>query len=93
MYYILDSTDNNKTVTFPTRDALINYLEIPLKRKFNKNKFQWKEHIESLGHTVIDDYSYYQTLAEQFEMGVIRDGKRIRCDVFYAQKPNEANGD
>jgi hypothetical protein len=90
-YYIIE---NGGLHTFPTKEALIKYLEVPLKRKFNMTKAQWVEHITSLGHNVTDDYSFYQTLSEHFEMGVIRsDNHRMRCDIFYAAKPSEAHGD
>lgn len=91
MYYIKDTTVN-KNVTFDTKEKLIEYLEQPLIRKFRMNKAQWADHISSLGHSVGDDYSYYQTLSEHFEMGVVRDGKAMRCDIFYAAKPNDAYG-
>lgn len=93
MYYIKDSTIGNQIITFRTRDELVIYLEKPLIKKFRMNKFQWIDHISSLGHSIGDDYSYYQTLSEHFEMGVIRDGRTMRCDIFYAAKPNAANGD
>lgn len=89
-YYIIE---DGALKAFESKEDLIAYLPIPLKKKLNKTKAQWMEHINSLGHSITDDYSFYQTLTDQFEMGVIREGgRRVRCDIFYAAKPNDANG-
>lgn len=91
--YITDTT-----VT-PVQDKIFNdyisavkHLEGMSQRAFGQTRKSYMLVLESMGHGN-DDYNsinFVRAMAERFNVGVIRDGRKMRCDItsaFMFNKP------
>ena len=84
LYYVLDTTTRPiQVATFPTYRELVAELEKLSIKKFRQTRHDRMVLLEEVGHGDDDARSvnFVRTMAEAFEMGVIREGKLIRCDV------------
>lgn len=91
--YITDTT------IIPVRDIVVNdyvsavkYLESMSRRAFGQTRKDYMLMLESVGHGADDSNSinFVRAMSERFAVGVIREGKKMRCDitsVFMFNKP------
>lgn len=82
--YIKDTTVNpQREVTFDSYQSAVIYLQDLCKRAFGQSRKERMLHLESIGHGYDDStgVNFVRSLAESFEMGVVRDGRRMRCDI------------
>lgn len=87
-YYVIDTTlTPPQDKRFNSYPSLVQYLEQMTIREFKQTRKQRMLLIEELGHGYDDSDSvtFTRSMAEKFNMGVIRRGgpteERIRCDV------------
>ena len=91
--YITDTTINPvKDVVFNTYMAAVKHLEGMVRRAFGQTRKDYMLLLESVGHGDDDGNSvnFVRAMAERFEMGVLRSGRKMRCDVtsvFMFNKP------
>jgi hypothetical protein len=80
--YIQDSTIG-KYVTFDTVPQLVTYLNQLIPRAFKVSREEYVQNLLDLGYGYDDGEGVMVTRAmgEQFDIGVIRDGKYIKTDV------------
>ena len=78
-FYVSDGT----VVYFSTVKELVTHLESIVKRKTGKSRAEWMQHLIDLGHGYDDSAGmiFTQSLAEMVNIGVVRDGKLVRCNV------------
>lgn len=83
-FYVIDRTLNppqdKRTESYP---ELVRYLGGMSQRAYGQNKAQRTLLLEELGNGA-DDYNstlFVRSMQEQFEIGVVRDGRRTQCDV------------
>lgn len=83
-FYVKDKTLNPpQERQFNSYSQLVKYLGDMCKRAYGATKLERTQLLESLGHGT-DDYNstlFVRSMQEQFEIGVIRDGRRTQCDV------------
>lgn len=89
-YYILDSTVN-KEARFGSYKELVTYLEQLCQRKFRQTRKQRMIMLEEIGHGYDDTDSvvFVRSMAEVFDIGILREGNRVRCDVTSASLFNK----
>lgn len=84
IYYVKDKTTNPPQVQqFQSYPQLVNYLDGMCQRAYKQNKKQRTQLLEELGNGA-DDYNstlFVRSMQEQFEIGVIRNGRYTQCDV------------
>lgn len=87
-YYILDTTLSRKPLLFETVDELVHHLEGTVWRKFKLNRATYMDNIISLGYGYDDDLgsTFATSLAEHFDIGVIREGRLMRTNVHEAAR-------
>ena len=84
MYYVIDTTipapQGKQFKSFP---EIVRYLEGMSKRAYNQTRRERMVILEELGHGADDRDSvvFVRTMAEAFDIGVIREGRRMRCDI------------
>jgi len=84
LYYVLDTTVRPfQVATYPTYRELVADLERISIRKYGQNRKQRMVLLEEVGHGDDDmrAVNFVRSMAEAFEMGVVREGKMVRCDV------------
>jgi hypothetical protein len=82
--YIKDTTVNPiQEMTFDNYNSAVQYLGDVSKRAYGQSRKDRMIHLESIGHGYDDPtgVNFVRSLAEHFEMGVIREGRRVRCDI------------
>lgn len=82
--YIKDTTVSPvKEATFDNYGAVVRYLEEVSKRAYGQTRKDRMVLLESIGHGYDDPnaVNFVRSLAEHFDMGVIREGRRMRCDI------------
>jgi hypothetical protein len=81
-FYIQDSTIG-RYVTFPTVPDLVRYLNDMIPRAFHISRDQYVQNLLDLGYGYDDRDGVMLTraMAEQFNMGVIKNGAYVRTDV------------
>jgi hypothetical protein len=82
--YVTDTTFNTPQVKqFDTYISLVKYLDDLSKRKFGQNRKQRMIVLEEIGHGYDDPQAvnFVRSMAESFDMGVIRDNRLVRCDI------------
>lgn len=81
--YIIDSTLNNKIVTFNGYNSFITYLEEMLLRRDKVNRKIKMNELASIGYGYDDSNSvtFVRYMAESINMGVIRENNLVKCDV------------
>jgi len=84
IFYVIDKSLNPpEQREFNTYQNLVKYLDVMCQRAFKQNKQQRTQLLEECGHGT-DDYNstlFVRSMQEQFELGVIRQGRRTQCDV------------
>lgn len=86
-YYIQDSTLNGKYIHFKTIPELISYLEGVVFRSHRLNRQQYMQNLIDLGYGYDDAQgaTFTRSLAEEFNIGIIQDGKYLKTDVHSVQ--------
>lgn len=83
-FYVIDTTiKSSQEKKFRSYPELVNYLGVMSQRAYNQTKQERTILLEELGNGA-DDYNstlFVRSMQEQFEVGVIRDGRRTQCDV------------
>ena len=84
-YYIVDTTLNvaDNIRAFPTYPDIVHYLEAVCKRQYNQTRPQRMIMLEEIGHGNDDRQAvnFVRSMAEQFSMGIVREGRYVRCDI------------
>jgi hypothetical protein len=87
-YYVTDTTLNPKVdKKFESYPEIVNYLEQMSIRAYGQNRQARMNLLAELGHGYDDETAVYfvRSMAEAFEMGVLRDGlnkdEKMRCDI------------
>jgi len=83
--YIQDSTIG-QYVTFNTVPELVAYLNALIPRAFKISRSEYVQNLIDLGHGYDDEQGVMLTraMADQFNIGIIRDGNYVRTDVHTA---------
>ena len=85
--YITDTTITPpKDVILGSYQAAIGYLESMSKRAFGQSRKDYMLLLESMGHGYDDTTSvnFVRAMAERFNIGIVRDGRKFRCDISVA---------
>ena len=85
--YITDTTLRPaKDVLFNNYTSAVNYLEGMSQRAFGQTRKDYMLLLESVGHGDDDRASvnFVRAMAERFNIGVVRDGRKMRCDISSA---------
>lgn len=84
IFYVKDKTlQPPQEKQFNAYPQLVQYLDQMCQRAYKQTKVQRTRLLEELGNGA-DDYNstlFVRSMQEQFEIGVIRDGRRTQCDV------------
>ena len=84
IFYVKDKTLNpEQEQMFKSYPQLVQYLSEMCQRAYKQTKLQRTQLLEELGNGA-DDYNstlFVRSMQEQFEIGVIRNGRRTQCDV------------
>ena len=84
LFYVRDKTVNPpQDRSFNAYSRLVEYLGQMCQRAYGQNKDARTRLLEELGNGADDHNStlFVRSMQEQFEIGVIRDGRRTQCDV------------
>ena len=83
-FYVVDTTLKPKQVKqFPSYTNLVNYLDQVAKRAYGQSRKERTQLLEELGNGA-DDYNatlFVRSMQEQFEIGVVREGRLTQGDV------------
>ena len=83
-FYVRDTTVRPSMVRhFPHYSELVLHLDKMCQSAFHQTRKQRSQLLEECGHGS-DDYNstlFVRSMQEQFEVGVIRDGRLTQCDV------------
>ncbi len=82
--YIKDTTSNPQAEkVFGNYREAVNYLEGVCLRGFGQPRKTRMLLLEEIGHGYDDPNSvnFVRSMAEKVEMGVVREGRRMRCDI------------
>lgn len=84
-YYTQDSTIG-RYVQFNNLPELVTYLEEMIQRAHKITRKQYMQNLEELGYGYDDPHgaTFTRSLGEDFNIGVIRDGKYVKTDVHAA---------
>lgn len=91
--YITDTTITPvRDVVFNTFSAAVKHLEGMSQKAFGQSRKQYMLLLESMGHGDDDTNSvnFVRAMSERFNIGVIREGRKMRCDItsaFMFNKP------
>lgn len=91
--YITDTTvQPPRDVVVGDYNAAVKYLEGMSQRAFGQTRKDYMLLLESVGHGDDDATSvnFVRAMAERFNIGVIREGRKMRCDItsaFMFNKP------
>jgi hypothetical protein len=87
-YYVVDTTQGSQQEKrFNRFNEVVQYLEQMSVRAYGQNRKQRMIMLEELGHGHDDSgaVNFVRSMAEKFNMGVLRDGvnknERLRCDI------------
>lgn len=87
------------TTLKPAKDVILNdyyqavkYLEGMTQRKFGRGRREHMLLLESVGYGSDDNQSvtFVRSIAEHFQIGIVREGRKIHCDItsaFVFNKP------
>lgn len=84
LFYVRDKTVNPpQDRSFNAYHRLVEYLGQMCQRAYGQSKDARTRLLEELGNGADDHNStlFVRSMQEQFEIGVIRDGRRTQCDV------------
>jgi hypothetical protein len=85
--YITDTTVRPpKDVTFNDFPSAVRHLEGMCQRGIGQSRKNHMLLLESVGHGEDDwgSVNFVRAMAERYEIGVIRDGRKMRCDITSA---------
>lgn len=83
-YYIADTTIKpQRVMKFETYPELVGYLDGVSQRAFGQTRKQRMILLEEVGHGNDDSQSinFVRTMSESFNIGIIREGQLMRCDI------------
>jgi hypothetical protein len=83
-YYIVDTTLGNKTPTYySTLNELVKHLEGAVYRKYKQTRKSYMQNLVDLGHGYDDPDGkvFTESLSKQFDMGVVKQLRHVRCNV------------
>ena len=86
--YIADTTlAPVKNVLFDNYTTAVQYLEGMSQRAFGQTRRDYMLLLESVGHGYDDNNSvnFVRAMSERFEIGIVRDGRKMRCDISSAE--------
>jgi len=71
---------------FNSVPEVVTYLEVLVSRKFGQTRKQWMDNLIDLGHQPDDrnGKTFTESVAERVEIGLIKNNKRIRCNIHEA---------
>jgi hypothetical protein len=84
IFYIKDTTLTPlQERIFNDYPAVVNYLSTMSQRAYGQDKKQRTLLLEELGNGEDDRNStlFVRSMSEKFEVGIIRDGRRTKCDI------------
>jgi hypothetical protein len=84
IFYIVDTTVSPpRNLQFGSYPEAVNHLERMSERAYKQTRKQRMLMLEEIGHGYDDPNSvtFVRTMAEQFDMGVLREGRKTRCDI------------
>lgn len=84
IYYVIDTTLRPKQVIqLPTYPEIVKYLEGMSQRAYGQSRKQRMVILEELGNGYDDRESvnFVRSMAEAFNVGVVREGRLMRCDI------------
>lgn len=84
IYYVTDTTYNpRKEAQFKSYPETVRYLEGMAMRAYGQTRKERMIILEELGHGADDRDSvvFVRSMAEAFDMGVVREGRKMRCDI------------
>lgn len=83
-FYIIDTTANPaKEVRFNNYIDVVNHLSTMSKREYGQDRVQRTILLEEIGYGQDDRNAtlFVRSMQEKFDVGVIRDNRRVRCDI------------
>jgi len=71
---------------FDSVPQVVKYLEVLVERKFGQTRKQWMDNLISLGYQPDDlnGKTFTESVAERVEIGLIKNSRRIRCNIHEA---------
>jgi hypothetical protein len=88
--------DGNLSKSFDSIPEVITFLEKVVEYKTGLKRPDWMQRMFELGHGVDDNTgrNFVDSLQEYVEVGVLRNNKPVRCNIFEAvvfKKPEHGN--
>ena len=83
-YYVIDTTVRpSQTLKFDTYPELVSHLEGMSRRQYGQSRKERMIILEEVGHGYDDNQgvNFVRSMAEVFNMGVLREEGLMRCDV------------
>jgi hypothetical protein len=82
-FYIKDTTISSSPFIYNNVNDVVKHLEGTVKRRFNKTRAEYMQHIIELGHGYDDGdgVTFTNSLSEYFDIGVVRVDKYIRTNI------------
>lgn len=89
-YYIVDTTLSNTPKVYTSLQEVIHHLEGTVQRQFKLTRAQYMQNLIELGHGYDDDggITFAQSMAESFNMGIIKQGNYVRTNIHEATNHN-----
>ena len=85
-FYIVDTTlpKQQSMVLFDSPNAVVKHLEGTVQRYIGRNRKRWMQDYYELNGVADDDngVSFVSSLGEYFNIGVIHDGRQMKCNIF-----------
>lgn len=84
IFYVIDTTLNPaQEKRFESYPQIVNYLSTTCQRAYKQTKQERTILLEEIGHGPDDHNStvFVRSMQEQFEIGIVRDGRRTQCDI------------
>lgn len=90
-FYIKDTTISNNPILFNDLSDVIKHLEGTVRRKFSLTRSQYMQNLIDLGYGYDDKEgsNFVSSLAEHFDMGVIRQGQYLRTNIHESVNHNK----
>ena len=84
IFYVVDTTVNLPQMrSTADYNLLVNHLSNMSQRVYKQDKVQRQQLLEEIGYGP-DDYNstiFVRSMAEKFDMGVVRNNLKTRCDI------------
>ena len=90
-FYIIDRQVSTKPAIFNNVNEVVNTLEKVVQYKFKLNRKQYMQNLIDLGYGYDDKEgsNFVSSLAEHFDMGVIRQGQYLRTNIHESINHNK----